>query len=429
MSSKEFKEDHRSGKKFFKRDRVLTFYRLTLLILQKSVKSTQLILNEFTSLFDIKPVTNSAFTQAGCHLLHTAFIELNKKAIVDVLYGEEGYKKYKDKYRLVSIDGSKVILPYEKDIIREFGAISYTNGKDSEILGSKPQATASVMYDVLNNIAIDSISGYSKAYEVDLAEEHLSYAAGSNDLVLLDRNYTSYRFLSYMKMRGIDFVSRCSRKSFKAAQEMFEGKGKDSQIETLFPSNSKEAKELGLPAELKVRFVRLKLDTGETEILVTSLMDEDLYITQDFKELYNLRWSIETFYATLKTRLTLENFTGKSAESVKQDFYAAIYITGLESILTSGVNKELEEKICNPDIKKRAKNRQKVNKAVSFNAIKNNVFDLLYSETDINTLVDKLEALFRMNPNCVRKKPKQKRKKVSLTKIINYHKRVKKVCY
>ena len=171
------------------------------------------------------------------------------------------------------------------------------------------------------------------------------------------------------------------------------------------------------------------LDTGETEILVTTLIDEDLYITEDLKELYNLRWGIETFYSIVKTRLALENFTGKSAESVKQDFYATIYITGLESILTSDVNKELEEKTCNPDIKKRTKNSQKVNKAVSFNAIKNNVFDLLYSKTDIDTLVDKLETLFRMNPNCVRKKPRQKRKKVSLTKTINYHKRIKKICY
>jgi len=93
--------------------------------------------------------------------------------------------------------------------------------------------------------------------------------------------------------------------------------------------------------------------------LVTSLLDEALHITQDFKELYNLRWGIETFYSIVKTILSLENFTGKSAESVKQDFYATIYITGLESILTSDVNKELEEKTSNPDIKKRLKTSRK----------------------------------------------------------------------
>ncbi|MBF0411498.1 MAG: hypothetical protein HQK70_02160 [Desulfamplus sp.] len=43
-----------------------------------------------------------------------------------------------------------MISPNEKDIIKEFGAISYTNGKDGEILGAKAQGTASVMYDVLN---------------------------------------------------------------------------------------------------------------------------------------------------------------------------------------------------------------------------------------------------------------------------------------
>lgn len=40
------------------------------------------------------------------------------------------------------------------------------------------------------------------------------------------------------------------------------------------------------------------------------------------------RLRIETFFGILKTRLDLENFTGKSAESVYQDFYSSVYLTG-----------------------------------------------------------------------------------------------------
>jgi hypothetical protein len=37
-------------------------------------------------------VTKSAFTQARRHLKATAFVALNQKAVVDVLYGDENYE-------------------------------------------------------------------------------------------------------------------------------------------------------------------------------------------------------------------------------------------------------------------------------------------------------------------------------------------------
>ncbi|MEK7992135.1 MAG: hypothetical protein VSS52_014075 [Thiotrichaceae bacterium] len=46
----------------------------------------------------------------------------------------------------------------------------------------------------------------------------------------------------------------------------------------------------------------------------------------------NKCWGVEGCYALLKSRLNLENFTGKTAESVYQDFYAAVYITNLEAL-------------------------------------------------------------------------------------------------
>jgi len=436
LNDDEFRCRHRKESRFFTRNRVLTFGISAMLILQKSMKSIQLILNEFTSFSDLKPVTCSAFTQARSHLKHTAFIGLNKKAIVNVVYEDGDYKRYKGRFRLLSTDGSEVILPNDEDIRKEFGAINYTNGKDDQIAGSKPQATASVMYDVLNHVATDSISGHSGAYEADLAEEHLSCTCG-NDLIPVDRNYTSYRFLACMSQYGRDFVGRCAKNSFKAVRELSEGKGKDSRIVRLKPSDMKEVKELGLPEEIKIRFVRVRPDTGGTEISVTSLIDDELYITEEFKELYNMRRGVETFYGVLKTRLNLENFTGKTAESVKQDFYATIYLTGSESVLTREVDEELEEKSSqvhnsNEDKKSEGKTpeyQHKVNKAVSFNAIKNHVFNLFYLEKDNDILSEKPEALFRMNTICVRKGRKTERKKQSSDRLLNYHKRIRKICY
>jgi len=50
-------------------------------------------------------------------------------------------------------------------------------------------------------------------------------------------------------------------------------------------------------------FVRVRLSTGEIEVLVTSLLDEKRYTAQMFKELYNLRWGVEGFYGVIKERV------------------------------------------------------------------------------------------------------------------------------
>jgi IS4 transposase len=104
------------------------------------------------------------------------------------------------------------------------------------------------------------------------------------------------------------------------------------------------------------------LSTGEIEVLVTSLLDSDKYTAQMLKELYHLRWGIETLFGVLKERLRLDNFTGKTVISIKQDFFATLFLVGLESILTQTAELHLFNK------SSLNKLRQTVNNMVSFNA-------------------------------------------------------------
>ena len=404
----------------FTRTRKLSFPILVVLLLQKSMKSLQLILNEFTSTFNWESVTNSAFTQARRNLSHTAFIELNQKAVIDVMYSDDNIKLYKG-MRVMGIDGSKIILPDSSDITQEFGQISYSNDHP-EVKGSHNYALASVMYDVLNRIAVDSVLREARAYEVDLAIGHLEQSK-DNDLLLYDRNYPSYRHLSTLLSKNKNFVMRCSASSFKQARNMLKGEGEKSQIITLNPHHSKlkEIKYYDLPEEITVRFVRLQLETGEYEVLVTSLLDEADFPTEDFLEIYHLRWGVEGFYAILKTRLNLENFSGKSVESIYQDFYSTIYLSGLEAILTADIDEQLAEKP--------VKNLQKVNRTVSFNAIKNQAIELLYSTEASDVVIKRLEKLFLTNPVSIRSKRIVPRKKRSTRHQLNHLKRQKKITF
>ena len=49
--------------------------------------------------------------------------------------------------------------------------------------------------------------------------------------------------------------------------------------------------EKGLPTQsLRLRLIRVELEDGEVEVLITHLMDEQAFPASEFKELYHLRW-------------------------------------------------------------------------------------------------------------------------------------------
>lgn len=419
IHSEEFKERHRTAKKYFSRDRILTFPIVMLLLLQKSAKSVQLVLNEMSLKLNLPLLSSSAWTQARAHLKHTAFIELNQKGVVEIMYQDDQYERYQG-LRVLGIDGSKIYLPQEEALIAEFGGTA-KNQQEPTIY---PFGLISVMYDVLNRVALDSQLAPGAAYEGDLAMNHLAHCQ-AGDLLLFDRNYPSYELLAAIGQKNCHFVARCSRASFKTARQMFEGQGPDSQIVTLKPQQTHRAKivQQGLPPEIKVRFVRVILSTGEMEILVTSLLDEEQFPTPEFGSLYFQRWGCETFYDLLKNRLQLENFTGRTVEAVKQDFHATIYISGLETLLTAETNQHLQAKLHT--------NRfaQKVNQSVSFNAIKLHVFELLYLEPDEDLLLARLQKLFLTKPSSIRPGRSIPRPKFSASRRLNYHKRSKKVIF
>jgi hypothetical protein len=391
------------------------------IILRKGVKSLQNSVSEALSWLGAGTASASAYSQARYKLKHTAFVELNRQAVVETVYGDGGYRRFWG-FRVLAVDGSKIALPDTQGVREEFGTIAYSGGKDAEIQGERPWALASVLYDVLNRVALDAVLGGARAYEVDLACGHLAHTR-AGDLLLMDRNYPSYRMLAECVLAGREFAVRCSAASFAQARRMLKGEGPDSQLATLTPCAGQRAdiQARGLPMAVKVRLVRVLLPTGEPEVLATSLLDEAKYPVAGFLELYGLRWGVEGFYGVLKTRLGLENFTGTGAEAVRQDFHATVYLTGLESILTADAQAALDAK--------EARHPQAVNRAVSFNAIKNEALGLLLGNGDPALLAGRLTALFLQNPTLERKGRNPPRKNTSARGLLDFHRRRKKHCF
>ena len=94
-----------------------------------------------------------------------------------------------------------------------------------------------------------------------------------------------------------------------------------------------------------MRLIRIELETGESEVLITSLTDADLYPIYDFAELYITRWPVEEDYKIIKRRIEVENFTGKSKLSVYQDFHARVFSKNITAMLTFAAQKDAAREI------------------------------------------------------------------------------------
>lgn len=117
--------------------------------------------------------------------------------------------------------------------------------------------------------------------------------------------------------------------------------------------------------DFQVRVLKVKIPGGETESLLTNL-PEILLPRENAAELYFKRRAVETAFDTLKSKLQLENFSGKSDVSVRQDFYATVYLAGFAMICAEDADKVIEEQDRDKQLKYRRKSNRplaKINKS------------------------------------------------------------------
>ena len=424
LGSSSFCDRHKRRLQDFTRQRHFCFMSSVVFLLQKTVRSMQLHVHEFFDRLGEKgpPVTASAWSQARLKLSHTAFIELNQQAILEPVYAagsDFGVERWRG-HRLVGIDSSLIHLPNTPEVGREFGWVACQNQEGP--CGRYAQGRLSVLTDVLNRLALQTFLVGWETGERTLAVEHLS-ALGPEDIALLDRGFASYELFARFIARPRAFVCRCARSSFAVVNRLFEENraGQSVTVELRPPNGTAgEIGAAGLPERITVRFVTVRLSTGELEVLATNLLDEDAYETAAFGELYHYRWGIETYYGLLKGRLDLENFTGRSPEAVRQDVYATIFLSNLESVLTRPTQRQMAHS--SPE----RQHACQVNRAVSFHALKFHMIELLLSQEPPHQVIQKLEGLFASTPVAVRPERKTPRKKTSAWRSYWFQRHVRK---
>jgi hypothetical protein len=422
-----FCHQHRSNPKAFTRKRHFTFMISMLFLMQKTVQAIQTHLHDFfETLGQPAPgLTPSAWSQARAKLRYTAFEALNEQTVLQVIYRDRTHPRLRlwRGLRLVAIDSSLQRLPNEEALGREFGWVECANQNGE--CGRYPQARLSVLTDVLNRIALQTFFEPWTTGERDMAARHLQRLE-EGDVALLDRGFADYWLWAQFVQADRRFVCRCQANSFAIVNRLFEDDQAGRSVVVELVPHREQAKVVeaqGLPMRIRLRFVTVRLKTGELEVLATNLLEESLYPTECFGGLYHCRWGIETFYNVLKSRLDLGNFTGLSAEAIRQDVYATVLVSDLESILIAPANQQLQEHSAT------LKHPQQVNHTVSFHAIKHHIIALLASQKPVTEVVQKLQELFLANPTSQRPERKVPRRKPSAWRSYYYQRHVKKTVF
>ncbi|MDD4156095.1 MAG: IS4 family transposase [Candidatus Cloacimonetes bacterium] len=225
-----------------------------------------------------------------------------------MFYADYNYKKYKQ-FRLLAVDGTKINIPLTKEN-RENSKTTKTKENNKEYISVR----ASIFYDVLNNMIIDSIIGNTHTSEKELLISHLKFLK-QGDLLLTDRGYPSYYIFNMILETGADFCIRVKKTHNKVIEKFVNSDKIDDIIEINPSSRSDDI----YHKPLKVRVLKIFNKDNDFKILCTSLIGEE-YSYDFFIGLYELRWQVEEEYKNLKCKIQLENFSGKTTLSVLQDF-------------------------------------------------------------------------------------------------------------
>lgn len=336
----------------FTRESPLNLNNLSKLLIFKEGKTNQMELYNFFNRIN-KPeicVTKAALTEQRKKLNPEIFIYMNQMLANDI-YIEEKIKTIEGTNLIpIGIDGSVFEIPNKPKLKEEFGYAEGSNKKDAKVVA---RAQVSGAYDCENDIMLHSTINKYGISEKKLAMEHIKYIKETyanqykNMLFIFDRGYIGIPLLVYLIENKGKYLFRLQDRTYK--KEISGMKTLDEEI--IIPITNSRKKDIqdehikklaSEMKEIKARIIKVKLNSGETEILLTNIEKEEIS-TEKMKEIYFKRWNIEKAYDVIKNKLEMESFSGYSKLAIEQDFHAQILLFNMLEDIKKTANKEIKE--------------------------------------------------------------------------------------
>lgn len=373
----------------FTRNRILTQRDITLYAFVQKGRTNAVEAYEFCKFLKgnvFKLVTRQAIAKQRKFLKPKLYLDMNKK-FIDKIYENTKDLKKTHGYLILSCDGSILKLPNDNKTKKEFRI-----KLDSLLKRFLARARISCIVDSHSQLILDIILSNKNVPEVELAIKSIKNLSKRINLkkaiITYDRGYNSIELILQSIKHETFFLIRGRTSIFE--KEILKMRTDDEIIQ--IPLNQKRISRIKDPeilkmiknqTHLKIRITKVKLETGQTEILISNIPQKE-FTSNDLKKLYALRWKIETVYDFLKNVVNIENFTGRSKIIIEQDFYSKIVLYNT----SMAMKLYMEEKI---------KQEHKMNKetAINFNVttgiIKTEINNILKADK-----IDKIKEILEM---------------------------------
>lgn len=412
--------EYRTSPTDFTRKRCFTFPRLAIAILKEHSRpiQTKLIHMFQDGGFNNCSVcpTASAFSQARSKLQPAFFKEWMLEAVnyfYDHYPGESLVSTWHGRY-LWAIDCSTLTLPDTPETRNQFTVTSNQFPNSKVVLGQ-----ASLVYDVLNELPVNACLEKIQSEANHVIENH-SKRFNPSTIAIYDRLYTDYAIVATHANTSSDFVIRCRKtQTFNIIKEFLERDATDMIYTLHVPKNRKpRAKENGWSEQVQVRLIKIMLDNGEIEVLMTSLLDQINFPAKEFKWLYGKRWGVETAFLRFKHQLEVECFSSKKMHNIEQEFHSSIFLQAFESIL----NKVQDHSMRVKSKEKKLKYIYRVNKSGAFTVISDHIVGLfLLDNKDLPRHLIAYQKDISCNKSLIRPGRHESRPNLTPTKRLNFH--------
>ena len=304
--------------------------------------------------FDVNTPTVSAYTQQRAKVLPDAFEHLFKTFTDRNDYGGRKYHGY----RLIACDGSNLSIasnPNDPETARksnQFGAV--TN-----------HLHLNAFYDVLNRIYLDAIIQTASEYGEERAcVDMLKRSNLDNAILVADRGYENYNIIAHAINEDWKYVIRIKdvkSNGIASALNLPADKTFDTDINLkLTRKQTKATKAAGykfMPANQKFDFLPLKsndiyplsfriarfaISEEHYEVVITNL-DRLEFPVEKLKEIYELRWGIETSFRELKYAIGLTSFHARKVNYIKQEIFARLLLYNYCELITTHVIRQMKQ--------------------------------------------------------------------------------------
>ena len=378
----------------FTRKRTLTFARVVVLILRGHKLPIQTGLSKlFQALGKVfQTPTASAYSQARRKIEPEVFRELTRQMCADLyeLNEEDGQTRLWRGHRLLGADGTTLNLPDTPELRLAFSEQGNQHAR-------YPQAMAVVLYDLLNDIGLDAEIGRLQ-HEKRLLFGDMWAQTRPGDVLVLDRHFADYAMVALASSTGRHVVIRCGHKRSVQIDAFWASSATETTLKLQVSQHAETRAfiaEHGLPTTVRVRLMKFKLPSGETEVLLTTLCDRKAYPKAIFFEVYGLRWNQETYYKRVKSIFEVERFSGQTEQTIRQDFYGVILLATLESIVTQ----DAQDELANHEQATPLMTEAKVNRADSYTILLDRLVELLLDKkSSSESILREMRHLFLIHP-------------------------------